>query len=84
MQRWIVQYFLQAGSVWAARLVIDMPIFCQEQRSIPIVICDVECSCSVAEVGIGSLARLKLEAVAQRTHLSGDHLARNEHASVAG
>jgi hypothetical protein len=42
MQRWIVKYFFQAGSLQRAGLDIDVPILCQQQRSIQIVICDVE------------------------------------------
>src|SRR5216684_4408981 len=42
MQRWIVKYFLQARTLSRAGLDIDMPIFCQDQRMLQVVICDVQ------------------------------------------
>src|SRR5580704_1688366 len=58
MQRWIVKYFLQARSLQRTRLDLDMPIFCEDQRLLQIVICDVQRRAIEGKVAVSVVANI--------------------------
>src|ERR1700719_3590029 len=58
MQRWIVKYFLQARSLQGTRLDLDMPIFCEDQRLLQIVICDVQRRAIEGKVAVSVVANI--------------------------